>query len=163
MLDDGCGAVGGIIIGKGNRSPKCRFVYHKSHHDLTWARTRTAALESWQITECATVRPHVLSNSIADFDHIWYNDFSRVYLILLFAMMWLCYLAYSSTLKTLKLEEIFSPEKSFDDYQPTWRYVLHDGNFSSQCHKNLKSIIKLRFRLSRGDRLCGLVVRVRGC
>jgi hypothetical protein len=53
--DDECGAVGGMKIGKGNQStrrnpaplPLCP---PKILQDLTWARTRSAALGSRQLT-----------------------------------------------------------------------------------------------------------------
>jgi hypothetical protein len=51
--DDECGAVGGMIIGRGNRStrenlPLCHFVHHKSY--MTWDRTRAVAVGSRRLT-----------------------------------------------------------------------------------------------------------------
>jgi hypothetical protein len=60
--DDECGAVGGMRIGKGNRStrrkpaavPLCQ---PKIPHDLTWARTRAAAVGSRRLTVWVMARP----------------------------------------------------------------------------------------------------------
>jgi hypothetical protein len=51
-IDDECGAVGGMRIGRGNRSARrtqalvllCPL---QIPHDLTWARTRDVAVGSW--------------------------------------------------------------------------------------------------------------------
>jgi hypothetical protein len=60
--DDKCGAVGGMRTGSGNRSnrrkpapvPLCPPYIA---HDLTWTRTRAAAVESQQLTAWAMARP----------------------------------------------------------------------------------------------------------
>jgi hypothetical protein len=56
MIDDVCGAFGGMTIGKGNRSnysentcPSATFP-PQIPHDLTWARTRAAAVGSRRLT-----------------------------------------------------------------------------------------------------------------
>jgi hypothetical protein len=62
MIDHECGAVGGMRIGRGNRStrrkpapvPLCQ---QQIPHDLTWARTRAVALGSRRLTAWATARP----------------------------------------------------------------------------------------------------------
>jgi hypothetical protein len=51
MIDDECGAVGGMIIGRGNRSIRRKSAPvslwpPQIPHDLTWARTRPAAVGS---------------------------------------------------------------------------------------------------------------------
>jgi hypothetical protein len=52
MIDDGeCGAIGGMEIGKGNRSTRRKpapapLVPPQMPHDLTWAQTRAAAVGS---------------------------------------------------------------------------------------------------------------------
>jgi hypothetical protein len=53
--DDECGAVGGMRIGRGNRSirRKPALVPHcqpQIPHDLTWGRTRAAAVGSRRLT-----------------------------------------------------------------------------------------------------------------
>jgi hypothetical protein len=53
--DDECGAVGGMRLGKGNRSTQRKpapvsFWPQQIPHDLTWARTRTAAVGSRRLT-----------------------------------------------------------------------------------------------------------------
>jgi hypothetical protein len=60
--DDECGAVGGMRIGEGNRSTRGKpapvpLYPPQIPHDLTWARTRAAAVGSQQLTACAMVRP----------------------------------------------------------------------------------------------------------
>jgi hypothetical protein len=63
MIDDGdCGAIGGMKIGRGNRStgrkhapvPLCP---PQIPHDLTQARTRAAAVGSQRLTAWAMARP----------------------------------------------------------------------------------------------------------
>jgi hypothetical protein len=62
--DDECGAVDGMRIGRGNQStrreptpvPLCP---PQIPHDLTWARTRTVAVESQRLTARAMARPHL--------------------------------------------------------------------------------------------------------
>jgi hypothetical protein len=66
MIDDDYGAVGGMRIGRGNRSirrkpasmPLCP---PKIPHDLTWDRNRAAAVGSQQLTAWAMARPRSLS------------------------------------------------------------------------------------------------------
>jgi hypothetical protein len=62
MMDDECGAVGGMRIGRGNRNTrrKCAPVPlcpPQIPHDLTWAPTRAAAAERWRLTAWAMARP----------------------------------------------------------------------------------------------------------
>jgi hypothetical protein len=61
MIDE-CGAVGGMRIGKGNRNTRKKPVPMplcppQIPHDLTWARTRAAAVGSRRLTSWATARP----------------------------------------------------------------------------------------------------------
>jgi hypothetical protein len=56
MIDDECGAVGGMRIDRGNRSTRRKpapvpFCAPRIPHDLTWARTRTAAVGARQLTK----------------------------------------------------------------------------------------------------------------
>jgi hypothetical protein len=53
--DDECGAVCGMIIGRGNRSPRRKatpmtLCPPQIPHDLTWSRIRVAAVESRRLT-----------------------------------------------------------------------------------------------------------------
>jgi hypothetical protein len=53
--DDECGAVGGIRIGRGNRSTRRKpaaepLCPSQIPHDLTWAQTRAAAVGSRRVT-----------------------------------------------------------------------------------------------------------------
>jgi hypothetical protein len=52
--DDDYGAVGGMGIGRGNRSTLCP---PQIPHDLTWNRTRAAAVGSQRLTASAMARP----------------------------------------------------------------------------------------------------------
>jgi hypothetical protein len=59
--DDGCGAVGGMRIGRGNRStwktPAPVLLWPPQiTHDLNWTRTRTAAVGSRRLTDWAMAR-----------------------------------------------------------------------------------------------------------
>jgi hypothetical protein len=58
IIDDECGPVDGKIIDKGNqitwRKPAhFLLVHHKSHHGLTWARTRAVEVKSPRTTAWA--------------------------------------------------------------------------------------------------------------
>jgi hypothetical protein len=71
MIDDECGAVGGTIIGRGNRSTRRKLAPvplcpPKIPHDLTWVRNRAIAVGSrrlkavamksavfWVVTPCS--------------------------------------------------------------------------------------------------------------
>jgi hypothetical protein len=58
MIDDECGAVGGMRIGRGNRSTRRKpaplpLCLPQIPHDLTWDRTRTAAVGSQRLTAWA--------------------------------------------------------------------------------------------------------------
>jgi hypothetical protein len=63
IIDDDCGAIGGMRIGRGNRSTQekiflqCHFVHHKSH--VTWRglEHRDAAVGSRRLTAWAITRP----------------------------------------------------------------------------------------------------------
>jgi hypothetical protein len=61
-LDDECGAAGGMRIGRGNLSTRRKPVPvplcpPQIPHDLTWARTRAAAVGNRQLTTWAMARP----------------------------------------------------------------------------------------------------------
>jgi hypothetical protein len=60
--DDECGAVGWMRIGRGNRSIQIKSAQvplrpPQIPHDLTWARTRPAAVGSRRLTAWAMARP----------------------------------------------------------------------------------------------------------
>jgi hypothetical protein len=60
--DDECGAVGGMRIGRGNRSTRRKpapvpLCPPQIPHHLTWARTRAAAVGSRRLTAYAMARP----------------------------------------------------------------------------------------------------------
>jgi hypothetical protein len=62
MIDDECGAVGGMIIGRRNRSTRRKpapvpLCSPQIPHDLTWARTRATAVGSRRLTAWAMARP----------------------------------------------------------------------------------------------------------
>jgi hypothetical protein len=63
MIDDGdCGAIGGMNIGRGNRSTRRKpasapFCPPQIPQDHTWARTRAAAMGSQRLTARAMARP----------------------------------------------------------------------------------------------------------
>jgi hypothetical protein len=62
MDDDDYGAVGGLRIGRGNRSTRRKpapvpLCTPKIPHDLTWDRTRAAAMGSQRLTAWAIARP----------------------------------------------------------------------------------------------------------
>jgi hypothetical protein len=69
-----CGAVGGMRIGRGNRStqkklapvPRCP---PQIQHDLAWARTRAAAVGSRRLTAWAMARPLVTGLKIEQPNH----------------------------------------------------------------------------------------------
>jgi hypothetical protein len=62
MIDDDYGAVGGMRIGRGNRSTRRKpapvpLCPPQIPHDLTWDRTRAATVGSRQLTAWAMARP----------------------------------------------------------------------------------------------------------
>jgi hypothetical protein len=62
MIDDQCGAVGGMRIGRGDRSTRRKpapvlLCPPQIIHDLNWARTRAAAVGSRRPTAWAMARP----------------------------------------------------------------------------------------------------------
>jgi hypothetical protein len=64
MIDDDeeCGAVGGMRIGGGNRNTSKKtapvpLYSPQTPHDLTWARTRAAAVRSRRLTALAMTQP----------------------------------------------------------------------------------------------------------
>jgi hypothetical protein len=64
--DDDYGAVGGMRIDRGNRSTRRKpspvpLCPPQIPHDLTWDRTRAAAVESQRLNDWAMARPYVLS------------------------------------------------------------------------------------------------------
>jgi hypothetical protein len=63
--NDVCGAVGGMRIGRGNRSTRSKPapVPPQIPHDLTWDRTRAAAVGSRQLNAWAMSRPRRMSNN----------------------------------------------------------------------------------------------------
>jgi hypothetical protein len=61
MDDEECGAVGGMRIGRGNRSTRRKLALvplcaPQIPHDLTWVRTRAAAVGSRRLTAWAMAR-----------------------------------------------------------------------------------------------------------
>jgi hypothetical protein len=63
MIEDECGAVGGVRTGRGNRSTRRKpasvpLCPPQIPHDLTWARTRTAAMGNRRLTAWSMARPH---------------------------------------------------------------------------------------------------------
>jgi hypothetical protein len=73
MMDDGdCGAIGGIKVGRGNRSTRRRpasapLFPPQIPLDQTRARTRTAAVGSQKLTAWAMARPNHKVSSDSDF------------------------------------------------------------------------------------------------
>jgi hypothetical protein len=63
MIDDGdCGAIGGMKIGKKNRStrrnlPQRHFVHHKPHMIRPRSRTRAAAVATQRLTARVMMQP----------------------------------------------------------------------------------------------------------
>jgi hypothetical protein len=62
MIDDECGAVGRMRIGKGNRSTRRKpasvpLYPPQIPHDLAWVRTRAAAVGTWRLAARAMARP----------------------------------------------------------------------------------------------------------
>jgi hypothetical protein len=62
MVDNECGAVGGIRIGSRNRSTRSKpatapLCPPQIRHHMTWARTRAAAVGSRRLTAWAMARP----------------------------------------------------------------------------------------------------------
>jgi hypothetical protein len=56
MIDDECGAVGEMIIGRGNLSTRRKptpapLCPSQIPHDLTWARTGAAAVRNQELTD----------------------------------------------------------------------------------------------------------------
>jgi hypothetical protein len=69
MIDDDCGAIGGMRVGRGNRStrrkPASVPIYPPQiPHDLTRARTRAAAVGNRRLTAWAMARPSLYVNII---------------------------------------------------------------------------------------------------
>jgi hypothetical protein len=67
--DDDCGAIGGMRIGSGNRSTRRKptpapLCAPQISHDLTWARTRAAALGNQRLTAWAMTRPWSRGNAL---------------------------------------------------------------------------------------------------
>jgi hypothetical protein len=65
MIDD-YGAFGGMRIGRGNRSTRripapVQLCQPQIPHDLTWDRTRVAAVGIWLLTAWAMARPYILT------------------------------------------------------------------------------------------------------
>jgi hypothetical protein len=61
MIDDECGAVSGMRIGRGNRSTKKKPVPDPTSHDLTWAWTWVVAVGSrWLTAELITLGTNTL-------------------------------------------------------------------------------------------------------
>jgi hypothetical protein len=85
MVDDKCGAVCGMRIGKGNRSIRktkpalvelCR---PQNPHDLTLARTRGGAVGSRRLTAWAMVGPSGISNLLPYWPpHLWAGKSQRL-------------------------------------------------------------------------------------
>jgi hypothetical protein len=83
MIDeDDCGAIGGMKIGRGNRSTGRKpvpvpFVHHKSH--MTWPELepRAAAVGSQRLTAWATARPALLHTRANFVIGLWAVKFAR--------------------------------------------------------------------------------------
>jgi hypothetical protein len=84
MIDDECGAVGEIWIGRGNRSMRKKSAPvplrpSQIPHDLTWVRTRAAAsaVGSRRLTAWTMARPYVIIRKLVDFllNLQWDQDF----------------------------------------------------------------------------------------
>jgi hypothetical protein len=78
--DDECGAVCGMIIGKGNRSTRRKPVPvplcpPQIPHDLTWAGTRATAVWKRRLTDWAMARPHFI---VTQRYPIWINSGARI-------------------------------------------------------------------------------------
>jgi hypothetical protein len=72
MIDDGdCGAIGGMKIGRGNRSTRKKFTPvllcpTQIPYDLTRARTRAVAVGSQLLTAWAMARPNIIHNHCSE-------------------------------------------------------------------------------------------------
>jgi hypothetical protein len=80
MIDDDYGAVGGMTIGRVNRSTRRKpapvpLCLPQIPHDLTWDRTRAAAVGSQQLT--AMARP--IDKSKITFNNLHFISFYSVY------------------------------------------------------------------------------------
>jgi hypothetical protein len=97
MIDEGdCGAIGGMKIGRGNRStrrnlPQRHFVHHKVPHDQTRARTRAAAVGSQRLTAWAMARSYIPAWSWRTF-----NSDANLF-TLLFSWILQCVISYIFT------------------------------------------------------------------
>jgi hypothetical protein len=130
-----CGAIGGMKIGKGNRSirrkpapaPLC---LSKIPLDLAWARTRAAAMESQRLTAWAMARP--LSRNL-----------NEQYLIFCKTLS-----SHSDYYEEFHLLKMCSPLKTNRRFGGTYR-LHHQGHTLSQARNQLDAMDYIALYLRR--------------
>jgi hypothetical protein len=120
--DDECEAVGGMRIGRENRStlrkpapvPLCPT---QIRHDLTWARNRAAALGSRRLTVRAMARPTIILKSILLISSqlvlskvICSRKFQRKLCTHILYSQFACYMSYEPHLLNISALAIISAE-----------------------------------------------------
>jgi hypothetical protein len=140
MIDDDYGAVGGIRIGRWNRStrrkpapvPLCR---PQIPHDLTWDRTRAAAtVGSQRLTAWAMARPSFISN-LHEFAPC---ILTRIWLYNIKPNKWECF----EDVPEISLSHIFSHREASYIYSKILLYpILLQKYFSqSSCTRSLRLV-----------------------
>jgi hypothetical protein len=91
MSDDDYGAVGGIRIGRGNRSTRRKpapvpLCPPHIPHDLTWDRTRAAAVGSQRLTAWAMARPRnrVIWRAVKHLNYIQCSCYDAITILSIF-------------------------------------------------------------------------------
>jgi hypothetical protein len=97
--DDECGVVGGMRIGRGNRSTRRKpapvpLCPPQTPHDLTWARTRAAAMKGWRLTAWSMALPssHLCQSLLRfpDKNSLSFSHFPNAWYILLCSFIAIC-------------------------------------------------------------------------